>query len=48
LDTADGRISYFQGLGSRLFPTCWPPQRVYECARCQHEVTEVINFKQAS
>jgi hypothetical protein len=23
-------------------------ERIYECARCQHEVTEVINFKEAS
>jgi hypothetical protein len=23
-------------------------QRIYECARCQHEITEVIKFKQAS
>jgi DNA-directed RNA polymerase subunit M/transcription elongation factor TFIIS len=23
-------------------------ERLYECARCQHEITEVVNFKQAS
>jgi DNA-directed RNA polymerase subunit RPC12/RpoP len=23
-------------------------QRIYECARCQHEITEVIKLKQAS
>jgi hypothetical protein len=23
-------------------------QRIYECARCQHEIAEVINFNQAS
>ena len=23
-------------------------ERIYECARCQHEITEVINFKEAS
>jgi hypothetical protein len=23
-------------------------QRIYECARCQHEIAEFINFKEAS
>jgi DNA-directed RNA polymerase subunit RPC12/RpoP len=23
-------------------------ERIYECARCQHEITEVIKFKEAS
>jgi hypothetical protein len=23
-------------------------QRIYGCARCQHEITEVIKYKQAS
>jgi DNA-directed RNA polymerase subunit RPC12/RpoP len=23
-------------------------QRIYECARCQHEITELIKFKEAS
>ena len=23
-------------------------ERIYECARCQHEITEVISFKEAS
>ena len=23
-------------------------ERIYECARCQHEITEVIKFEEAS
>jgi predicted RNA-binding Zn-ribbon protein involved in translation (DUF1610 family) len=33
----------------RIFPlACKSDERIYECSRCDHEVSEVIQFRMAS